>query len=311
VSVCAPTRWKAVDGGHVYDLVHAAFATQPAAAQASTHAGIGAEAEVTFGHHLRQVFPDLHPVVDDLFLLDAHQVAGLPERAPTRELAAVLHAHPRLYRFLVARHPPIEGFLSQISNEQDAVGNDDLVLCEDALVWELADWILYQRAPEYYHAEATIGWDLAAATDVVSLDGKVVIDAGAGTGVVAVAACPTAREVFAVEPVATLREYMRDRANELGIDNLFVLDGFLHAIPLPAACADVLVTRQAIGWQLEEELLEIERVLKQGGIALHLFERPEVTDSVDLVLQTLVAHGYQPGSCQEGHNRSYWKQVGV
>ncbi len=295
----------------MYDLVHATLAKLPAASRASPHAGDDVEAEVTFGHHLRQVFPDLLPVVDDLFLLDAHQVAGLPERAPTRELAAVLHAHPRLHRFLVARHPPIEGFLSQISNEQDPVGVDDLVLCEDALVWELADWIMYQRAPEYYHAEATIGWDLAAVTDVVSLDGKVVIDAGAGTGVVAFAACPAAREVFAVEPVATLRKYIRDRANELGIDNLFVLDGFLHAIPLPVACADVLVTRQAIGWRLDEELSEIERVLKQGGIALHLFERPGVTDSVDLVLQAMVAHGYRPGSCQEGHSRSYWKQVGV
>lgn len=264
-----------------------------------------------FGHHLRQVFPDLHPVVDDLFLLDAYQVAGLADRAPTRELAAVLHALPRLHRFLVARQPPIEGFLTQLLNEQDPVEGADLVSCENALLWELADWIAYQRAPEYYDAKAAVGWDLMTVTDIVALDGKVVINAGAGTGVVAFAACPAARTVFAVEPVATLRKYMRDRANELGIDNLFVLDGFLHAIPLPAASADVLVTRQAIGWRLDEELSEIERVLKQGGIAIHLFEMSGVAQSNDPLFRTLVANGYQPRPYQEGHSRSYWKQVGV
>ena len=56
---------------------------------------------------LRDRFPGLAPVVDDLFVLEAHQVASQPERAPARELAAVLHSEPLLHRFFVVRHPPI------------------------------------------------------------------------------------------------------------------------------------------------------------------------------------------------------------
>lgn len=262
---------------------------------------------------LKGMFPDLQPELDDLFLMEAHQIAGLPERAPARELATVLHAYPRLHRYFVARHPPIEGFLTRLLTEAGPVGAEDLVSCERALVWELADWIVYQRAPEYYDAKATHDWDLAAVTELVTLDGKVVIDAGAGTGRVALAASSAARHVFAVEPVTTLRRYMRERASRLEIDNLFVLDGFLHAIPLPAACADVLLTHQAIGWKLQDELPEIERVVKPGGIAVHLFEMPDSAQPDNPLFNELVKHGYQSGTYQEGHTRirRYWKQIGA
>jgi ubiquinone/menaquinone biosynthesis C-methylase UbiE len=64
---------------------------------------------------------------------------------------------------------------------------------------------------------------------------------------------------------------MRQRAAELSFDNVDVLDGLLRAIPLPADTADALLSCQAIGWELQEELPEIERVMKPGGIAVHLF----------------------------------------
>jgi hypothetical protein len=44
-----------------------------------------------------------------------------------------------------------------------------------------------------------------------------------------------------------------------------VLDGTLHAIPVPADTADVLLTCRAIGSRLEEELVEIERVVWAGA----------------------------------------------
>jgi ubiquinone/menaquinone biosynthesis C-methylase UbiE len=63
---------------------------------------------------------------------------------------------------------------------------------------------------------------------------------------------------------------MRHKAGSSDTTNLFVLDGTLDAIPLPADTADVLLSCRAIGWRLEEELAEIERVVKAGGVALHL-----------------------------------------
>lgn len=268
---------------------------------------------MTYADLLREMLPDLNPEVDDLFLLEAHQIAGLPERSPAAELAAVLHAHPRLYRFFVARSPQIEAFLVRLLADHGPVGAGDLVGCEQALLWEIADLIAYERSPESYDTGAKVDWDLSAVTDVVDLDGKVVVDAGAGTGRVALDAAPAARYVFAIEPVATLRQYMRDRATQLAIDNLYVVDGFLHAIPLPPGTADVLLTCQAIGWNLPDELAEIERVVKPGGTALHLFGAPGATQPDNPLHQPLVAAGYQPGTYQERGTSisTYGKQIGV
>ena len=158
---------------------------------------------------LRARFPDLAPETDDLFLLEAHQIANLPQRAPARELAAVLHADSRLHRFFVARHPSIAGFISQLLDEHAPVSEEELAAFGQALVWELADWIVYQRAPDMYDAGSGVDWDVAAVTSVVDLEGKAVIDAGAGTGRVAFSVAPYARHVFAFEPVATLRRRRR------------------------------------------------------------------------------------------------------
>ncbi len=303
-------------GGEVETAISALglYRTEAGGASVGTNArSLGTDVSVRYADFLHEVFPDLNPVVDDLFLLEAHQIAGLPERAPAPELAAVLHAYPRLQRFFVARRPQIERFLTRLLAEHSAVRAGDLAVCEQVLLWEIADWIAYQRAPESYHSGAKVDWDVAAVTEVVTLDGKVVIDAGAGTGRVAFDAAPAARHVFAVEPVATLRLYLRDKAGRLGIDNLYVLDGFLHAIPLPAGSADVLLTCQAIGWNLPEELPEIERVVKPGGTAMHLFGTSSAAQPGNPLYQQLMERGYQPETYQKGniHIRRYWKQIGA
>lgn len=259
------------------------------------------------------MFPDLVPVVDDLFLLETHQIASLVERAPGRELAAVLHSHPRLRRFLVTRHPPIEGALTALLAEHQPVPAEAMAACEQAVAWELADWIAYQRAPDTYDTGARVDWDLAAVTEIVALDDKVVIDAGAGTGRVALAAAAHARHVFAVEPVANLRRYLQEKATGRGIENLFVIDGFLHSMPLPTGSADILLTCQAVGWNLPAELAEIERVVAPGGIAMHLFGAPDAVSPDNPVMKALVAAGYRPDSYRGGQLLvyRYWKHLGA
>ena len=260
---------------------------------------------MAYGDALREAFPDLHPAVEDLFLLEAHEVAELPDRAPARELAAVLHAHPLLRRFLIARHPPGEETLLGLMAAHPAAAAGDLQGCEQAVVWEVADWIVYERAPEYYDARATITWDSRALTDVVRVEGAVVIDAGAGTGRVAFAVAPVARQVFAVEPVAALRRYMRGRACREGLSNVFVLDGFLHAVPLPAETADVLVTCHSIGWSPQRELAEIERVLRPGGVAVHLFGVESAGPLDGPLFRTLIEHGYRHDEHQVADRRMH------
>ena len=223
-----------------------------------------------YADQLRALFPTLELEVADLFALEAHQIAEFPTRAPDRELAGVLHAHPAVRTFLEVRHPPIADHLTRVLAAHPPSAGADTVQSEQDLLWEIGDLLIYDTAPELLDALPTNDWDFGIVTDLVDLDGKTVIDAGAGSGKVAFGAVSRARHVFAVEPVTRLREFMRDKAKASGITNLFVLDGTLDAIPLPTDTADVLLTRNAIGWHLEEELVEIERVVRAGGVALHL-----------------------------------------
>ena len=223
-----------------------------------------------YADHLRALFPTLELKVADLFALEAHQIAELPSRAPEKELAEVLHSHPDVRTFLLVRYPPIAEHLTRVLAAHPPPEGPDIVMSEQDLLWEIGDLLVYDTAPELLDALPTNDWDFGVVTDLADLDGKTVIDAGAGSGKVAFGAVSRARHVYAVEPVARLRQFMREKAAASGISNLFVLDGTLDAIPLPTDTADVLLTCRAIGWRLEGELVEIERVVRAGGIALHL-----------------------------------------
>ena len=247
---------------------------------------------------LRKRFPALAPVVDDLFLLEPHQIARLPQRAPRCELAAVLREHPKLVRFFSVRHPPIEPFLSELLRAAPSIEMEP-VECEDRLLWELADLIVYQRAPAMYDSTLVDTWSRAALREAEPLENKVIADVGAGTGQVTFGVAPLAETVFAVEPVTALRAYMREKAARRGLDNIFAIDGLLSAIPLPAGVVDVLLTRRAIGWDLASELAEIERVVRPGGVALHLIGMPSPIDD-EALHEGLLAGGYEQGSYEDG-----------
>jgi hypothetical protein len=263
-----------------------------------------------YAEALRERFPELDPAVDDLFLLEAHQIGQLRDRAPRQELAIVLDLHPELLRFFVTRCPAIEPFLLQLLDERQA-SEGDIALAEDALVWEIADLIVYQRAPALYDEKAPRRWTRAALAEVEPLAGKMVVDSGAGTGHVTFLVAPLAATVFAVEPVAALRAYMRDSAREQGLDNVFVVDGFLDALPFPADSADALLTHRAIGWDLASELVEIERVLRPGGIALHLAGMPHPAEVDAPLHEELLSWGYEERPYEDGGtlNRKYFKQI--
>jgi SAM-dependent methyltransferase len=259
-----------------------------------------------YGERLRQLFPSLAPRVADLYLLEAHQVAGLPGRAPAAELAAVLHAHPALRTHLETRHSPIEPSLADLLARHGRLTNGALATAEELLLWEIA----YQRAPEACDEVARRDWDPTSITNLVDVHRATVIDAGAGTGLVAFSLAREARTVFAVEPVASLRAYMRSRAARLGLGNVYAVDGMLDAIPLPPGTADVLVTCRAIGWDLAAELAEVERVLRPDGIALHLVGRPWPAPEGDPLHLALTGAGYTADAYDAGSTRlcRYWRR---
>ena len=121
-----------------------------------------------------------------------------------------------------------------------AAGRSDLASAEETVVWTIADLIVYSKCPEFYDRLQFHAWDFAEVTSITPLDGKVVVDVGAGTGRVALEAAKMAATVFAVEPVGRLRQFIRERVACDGHDDVHVVDGFCHDIPLPDGFADVV-----------------------------------------------------------------------
>lgn len=226
---------------------------------------------MTYSKKLRELFPGmlLHP--EDLLLLETFQVKSLPERVPVREFATLLHTIPVVHRFLVSKYPPLGTFLERILKDHKPEADQKLVdeQCQEAL-WEIADLIVYNKYPERFDTQAPIRWDPDEIGSITPIERKVIADVGAGSGRIAFMVAPLAKTVFAVEPVSSLRSFMKEKASREKLKNLFVMDGTLDSVPLPDQSLDILITSNAIGWNLQEELEEIERVIRPGGQAIHL-----------------------------------------
>ncbi|UCB44104.1 MAG: methyltransferase domain-containing protein [Dehalococcoidales bacterium] len=180
------------------------------------------------------------------------------------------------------------------------------------MVWIIADLLVYNKYPEAYDSLEFHNWDFQEVTSITPLEQRIVIDGGAGTGRVALEAALSARWVFAVEPVTRLREFIRTKALKAGLSNIFVIDGFLHAIPLPDEFADVLITSHALGWRLKDELEEFERLVKNGGVIVHCPGTPETVDAEEqhsLLVSPTWGYEYSRYRESDGWKRKYWKKL--
>ncbi|MEA3462768.1 MAG: class I SAM-dependent methyltransferase [Bacteroidota bacterium] len=267
---------------------------------------------MTYSQKLRGIFPEISLSWEDLLLLETFQIKYLPDRVAVKEFSTLLHTHPVLHRFLISKYPPIGPFLNGILEENKPVGDREIIdeLCQEAL-WEIADLIIYNKHPEQFDIQAPIRWKNDEITAITSLEGKVVADVGAGSGRIAFLVAPQAYTVFAVEPVATFRTYMKEKAIKKGVKNLYVLNGTLDSIPLPDQSLDVLITSNAIGWNLTEELNEIQRVVKPRGHAIHLLQADEKDENS--LLETLTSSPWNYTCLREkDENRMklrYYKQI--
>jgi len=254
---------------------------------------------MTYSQKLRKLFPEvvLHP--EDLLLLETFQIKYLPERVAVKEFATLLAAYPIVHRFLLAKYPPIASFLSQILKENPVIKDQAHIdkHCQEAL-WEIADLIIYNKCPERFDAQAPIRWEINEISTITSLEGKVVADVGAGSGRIAFLVAPIAQTVFALEPLSSFRTFMKEKAVDKCVENLFVMDGTLDSIPLPDHTLDVLITSNAIGWNLSAELEEIERVIKPGGYAIHLLQSNDKLENP--FHETLTASPWNYTSLEDG-----------
>ncbi len=145
----------------------------------------------------------------------------------------------------------------------------DAVEVRKAEVYVLAsveDFVIYTR-PEMMETccDFIKGWDKKRLYELADFKGKIVLDVGSGSGRLAFAAAELASEVYASEPVETLRQYMRMIITQKGIQNMRVLDGMADALPFPDNSFDIVMSGHVVGDDYETEIAELTRVCKPGG----------------------------------------------
>ncbi len=108
-------------------------------------------------------------------------------------------------------------------------------------------------------------WDKDKLLSIVDFTDKVVLDIGSGTGRLAFAAATKAKKVYASEPADQMREFMRDKISNENISNMVVLDGTIEAIPFEDDTFDIVMSGYVVGVDYEQEIVNMQRVCKDGG----------------------------------------------
>ena len=148
--------------------------------------------------------------------------------------------------------------------------------------------------------------ELLSLTD---FSGKIVMDIGAGTGKLAFVAAKVAKIVYGVEPVDSLRWYMRSKAKALNLDNFYAVDGLIEKIPFGSDYADIVVGGHVFGDFPDIEYAELERVVKNAGMIILC---PGNNDEDNDRHRFLVDKGFSWSVFEEpedGMKRKYWKTI--
>jgi len=249
---------------------------------------------------------------DTLLLLERCQLSWFPGWVPERALAIALHANPHVEWFIRHKGPELREWLDKVMpaiNPIDPRSRQDIRQAEEEILRTINDLIVYVLDPEIYDAQPFLGWDSNELTSLVDFREKVVIDVGAGTGRLAFVAARAARAVYAVEPVANLREYIKEKARKFGFVNVFAVDGLIRDIPFEDRFADTTMGGHVFGEHPQEECQELLRVTKPGGMVILC---PGNVDKDNTAHEVLVSQGFHWSRFEEpqdGTKRKYWKEI--
>ena len=246
-----------------------------------------------------------------LLFLEPLHVRYIAERKPGEPMGTALTSHPAVRWYLEKTYPPIGKYIEKcLSLAKQNPTPEELRQAELHVLDSMHDWLIYILSPERYDQLEFLAWDDVSLLGMADFKDKIVLDIGSGTGRLAFAVAHQASVVYAVEPVANLRRYIWKKRDQLGLDNVFPLDGTIMQIPLPDNFADILMAGHVFGDDFDEEYNEMRRVVRDGGkILLH----PGTNAIKDnKAHQFLVTNGFAFDTFEEpgdGLKRKYWKTI--
>ena len=212
---------------------------------------------------------------NSLLMMERFQLRYALERENPELMEAMgiaLAANPAVAWYIKRRCPECAHIVERLAaGAPKGSSAEELRRAEVYVLASMEDFVIYTTPQMMAEGCDFIrGWSKERLFALADFNGKIVLDIGAGSGRLAFAAAEKAAMVYAVEPVSTLREFMRDEAARQGIKNVRVVDGFVQNLPYPDDTFDIVMSGHVVGDFIDAELTEIERVTKPKGWMLNV-----------------------------------------
>lgn len=245
---------------------------------------------------------------NSLLLLERVQLSWFPGWVPEKELAIALRASPTVEWYLRHKCPEIVSWLDGVMKSVSADrGESGIREAEEAVMRTINDLLVYVVDPTIYERQPFLGWDSQELAGLADFTDKIVIDVGSGTGRLALSIAGEASVVYAVEPVGSLRTFIVERAQSIGYENVYAVDGLITALPFHEGFADITMGGHVFGEIPREEIAETFRVTRPGGMVIAC---PGNNDDDNETHAAFLQHGFEWSRFEEpgaGMKRKYWR----
>lgn len=186
-----------------------------------------------------------------------------------KNLATALAGNPAVYWYVVNKCPERQEYYNTLVSKAPRDCSKEEIRDSEVYVLDALDWAVVYVYPDIMENLPYIkDWDNERLLSITDFNGKTVLDIGSGTGRLAFAAATVAKTVYACELVDRLREYMREKREQLKVDNVYVVDGTIEMMPFPNESFDIVVSGHVLGDDYEAEWREMSRVTRLGGYVI-------------------------------------------